>query len=67
LTYELQKLGDNQGLVRITTVPGPAVISINGEIVGRSPVITTLETEVPTMIEATTENVGPIGEMVTAN
>jgi len=34
--------------------------------VGRSPVIMTLETEVPTMIEATTENVGPIGEMVTA-
>ncbi len=66
LTYELQKLGDNQGLVRITTTPGPAVISINGEVVGRSPVIMTLETEVPTMIEATTENVGPIGEMVTA-
>ncbi len=70
LTYELQKIGSTDGLVRITVVSGgveiSAIVLIDDVPQGMSPIIVTLPIDVVTRIGAVTSSRDPVYRDVTA-
>jgi len=69
-TYELQKLGSTDGIVRIRSLSGgkevSAIVMVNDGVVGLSPVITTLPVDVSTKIGIVSSSRDPVYKDVTA-